>query len=68
MRDVLRINLREYVLMVKGNYHRHYTDQQYLDYQDEYVMTFFLNDENRWDITQGIYINSWHVVLQFTDI
>lgn len=67
MREVLSINLCEYVLMVKGNYHRHYTDQQYLDYQDEYNMTFFLTDENKWDTTEGIFINSWHVMLQFVD-
>ena len=60
--------LIDLALMFKRSYYGDLTNQQYLDYQDEYVMTFFLNDENRWDITQGIYINSWHVVLQFTDI
>lgn len=68
IRTVLSLPLIEYLLMVKGNYHRHYTDQQYLDYQDEYTMTFFLDAENHWDTTQGIYINSWRVMLQFTDI
>lgn len=68
VRDVLRLPLIEYLLMVKGNYHRYYSDQQYLDYQDEYTMTFFLDANNKWHTASGIFINSWHVMLQFEDM
>ena len=48
--------------MVKGNYNRAMSDQEYLDRQDEYNMTFFLS-HGRW-VASTVIINSWHVVLQ----
>lgn len=59
---VLSIPLIDYCLLVKGNYHRDMSDQEYLDRQDEYNMTFFLDENNRW-VNTTIYINSWKVVL-----
>lgn len=56
--------------MVKGRYEdtddwyeQPMSDQEYLDRQDEYNMTFFLDPDDRW-IDQYIYINSWHLVIQ----
>ena len=61
----------DYALLVKGKYKRPdgtpLTDQEYLDYQDDYSMVFFLDEHNRWQNTH-IYINSWRVILQNTDI
>jgi hypothetical protein len=37
------------------------SNQEYLDRQDEYTMTFFL-DEGEW-VSSVIYINSWRVVI-----
>jgi hypothetical protein len=51
--------------MIKGHYDN-MGDQEYLDRQDEYNMTFFLDDDMHW-ISSFIYINSWKVVLSDVD-
>ncbi|MDO4158987.1 MAG: FimB/Mfa2 family fimbrial subunit [Prevotellaceae bacterium] len=60
---VLAIPLIDYALLVKGNYNSNLDNQEYLDREDEYAMTFFLDDDNNW-ISSSIIINSWRVVLQ----
>jgi hypothetical protein len=64
---VARIPLKDYALLVKGNYNRKMDDQEYLDRQDEYSLTFFLDEHGHWSTSQ-IIINSWRVVLQDTDM
>ena len=64
--DVFRIPVADYALLVKGNYRQGMGDQEYLDRQDEYTMTFFL-DEGEW-VSSVIYINSWRVVLNDTEL
>lgn len=64
--DVFRIPVADYALLVKGNYRQDMGDQEYLDRQDEYTMTFFLN-EGEW-VSSVIYINSWRVVLNDTEL
>ena len=64
---VARIPIIDYALLVKGNYNREMSDQEYLDRQDEYNMTFFLDENNRW-LATTIIINSWRVVLNPTDL
>lgn len=64
--DVFRIPVADYALLVKGNYRKKMGDQEYLDRQDEYTMTFFL-DEGEW-VSSVIYINSWRVVLNDTGL
>lgn len=64
---VLSIPLIQYMLMVKGHYygedgHTPMSDQDYLDRQDEYPMTFFLDEQDEW-LRTVIYINTWRVVL-----
>lgn len=61
-KEIIKIPLAQYALMVKGKYPKPLTNQEYLDYQDEYAMTFFLDDSNDWYMGAGIYINSWFVV------
>lgn len=63
---VLSIPLIDYFLLVKGHYNDGMSDQEYLDRQDEYNMTFFLDENNRW-LNSVIYINSWRVVLDNID-
>ena len=65
-KDVFRIPVADYALLVKGNYREKMGDQEYLDRQDEYTMTFFL-DEGKW-ASSVIYINSWRVVLNDTEL
>jgi hypothetical protein len=60
---VFSIPVKDYALMVKGYEKVDMDDQEYLDRQDEYNMTFFLDQRDRW-ISSYIYINSWKVVLQ----
>ena len=45
---VLSIPLIDYALLVKGYYNRDMSDQEYLDRQDEFNMTFFLDEDDRW--------------------
>jgi hypothetical protein len=58
---VLSVPIVDYALLVKGNYNRAMDDQEYLDRQDEYNMTFFVHD-GKW-VSSQIIINSWRVVL-----
>lgn len=60
---VLSIPLIDYALLVKGNYNRNMSAQEYLDRQDEYNLTFFLDESGEW-ISSSIIINSWRVVLK----
>ena len=64
---MVSIPVIDYCLLVKGHYDRAMTDQEYLDRQDEYSMVFFLDANNRW-LAQQIYINSWRVILNNTEI
>lgn len=68
---IVSVPLVDYALLVK-NYDRHpdgtpLTDQQYLDYRDDYSMVFFLDQNGRW-MNQYIHINSWRVILQNSDL
>lgn len=64
--DMFRIPVADYALLVKGYYRQGMGDQEYLDRQDEYTMTFFL-DEGEW-VSSVIYINSWRVVLNNSEL
>lgn len=63
---VLKLPVADYALMTKGEYNRNMGDQEFLDRQDGYSMTFFLN-EGEW-ASATIIINSWVVVINETDI
>lgn len=58
---VLSVPIVDYALLVKGNYNKAMDDQEYLDRQDEYNMTFFIHD-GEW-VSSQIIINSWRVVI-----
>lgn len=64
---VLSIPLMDYALLVKGYYNRNMSDQEYLDRQDEYNLTFFLDENNQW-ASSSIIINSWRVVLDDVEL
>ena len=64
--EVVRLPLAEYAVLVKGNYRDGMSAQEYLDRQDEYTLTFFL-DEGVW-LDTYILINSWRVVLNNTEL
>lgn len=60
--DIININLIQYLLMVKGEYNRSMTDQEYLDRNDSYSLMFFVDDDRNWYIAGGVYINGWRIV------
>ena len=59
---VLSIPVADYALLVKGHYNSNMSNQEYLDRQDEYNMTFFLDEDGDW-LSASIIVNSWRVVL-----
>lgn len=60
--DIIRIDLLQYLLLVKGEYNRLLTNQQYLDRTDSYTLMFFLDADHDLYLQAGIYINGWRVV------
>ena len=68
---VARIPVIDYALLSKDYYEEEYnrtmTDQEFLDREDDYVMTLFLDEDNRW-ISSYILIHSWRVVLNNVEI
>lgn len=65
-RTAARIPLTDYALLLKDGYGKEMTDQDYLDRQDEYTLTFFLDENQLW-IGTSIIINSWRVVFKDVD-
>ena len=63
---VISIPIVDYTLLVKGRYDGIATDQEYLDRQKDYNITFFLND-GKW-VSSEIIINSWRIVLNNKDL
>lgn len=66
-KKVLSIPLKDYALLVKGYYNKNMSDQEYLDRQDEYNLTFFLDEHGNW-LTSQVIINSWHLVFQNSEL
>ena len=67
-KTVIDVPIVDYFLLVKGNYNRIMSDQEYLDRQDDYQIAFFMDNRHGWDISAGIFVNSWHVVLQNSNL
>lgn len=67
---IARIPIIQYALLTRQYYEQAYghemTDQEFLDREDEYQLTFFLS-QGRW-ISTYIYINSWRVVIHDYDV
>jgi len=57
--NVATIPLTDYALLLKDD---SMDNQEYLDRQDEYALTFFLDEDEKW-IGTSIIINSWKVVI-----
>lgn len=66
-KSIINIPLIDYALLVKGNYNRNMSDQEYLDRQDTYDLVFFLDEADNW-LASTIYVNSWRVVLSNADL
>ena len=63
---ITRVPIIQYSLLSKEYYEMAYnhsmSDQEFLDREDEYVLTFFLDQNLRW-VSSAIYIHSWRIVL-----
>ncbi len=61
----------DYALLSKDFYEDEYrktmTDQEFLDREDDYVMTFFMDEDHTWGATQ-VLIHSWRLVIQHIDL
>lgn len=70
-KDIAKVPIIDYALLTKDYYEDAYnhkmTDQEFLDREDEYTMTFFIDENNEW-YSAEIYINSWRVVLRDYEI
>ena len=66
--DVLRLPLNDLLVLGKGEHFSHYSDQDFLDRQDQYNLVFLLDDNHSWYSNMGLYVNGWHVVYQNSDI
>lgn len=68
---VARVPVIDYALLAKDYYEEAYghemSDQEFLDREDEYEMTFFLDRNGLW-ISSHILIHSWRVVLNNVDL
>ncbi|MDE6854517.1 MAG: FimB/Mfa2 family fimbrial subunit [Muribaculaceae bacterium] len=64
---IIDIPLIDYALMMKTTHYSHMTDQEYLDRQDKYDITFFLDERDHW-MYATINVLAWSVVVQNTDL
>ena len=64
---VAQVPVIDYALLAKNYYEEQYghvmTDQEFLDREDDYVLTFFLDENNKWSKSY-ILIHAWRVVPQ----
>lgn len=58
---VLSIPLNRYLCLAREHYRQELSDQEYLDRQDNYSLTFFLQ-QGRWTGSQVV-VNSWKMVV-----
>ncbi|MBQ8673506.1 MAG: FimB/Mfa2 family fimbrial subunit [Bacteroides sp.] len=66
-KPVLSIPLAQYLALVKSHYNRQMSNQEYFDRQDEYSLTFFLDEQGNW-LAASILVNGWRVVLSDVEI
>lgn len=58
-KNIISIALESNLLLYKGEFHSHMDDQEYLDRQDDYTITFILDQNNNWNKGAMIYVNQW---------
>ena len=72
--NIITVSLVELFLLVKGKENQSMDDQEYLDREDDFNMTFFLYDAGGPDEEKDTYvgaeiiINDWKIVLQDTEL
>lgn len=70
-RKIATIPVIDYALLAKEYYETEYghkmSDQEFLDREDEYTLTLFLDDDHQW-LSSMIMIHSWRIVINNVDI
>lgn len=70
-KTVAHVPVIDYALLAKEYYEQEYghkmTDQEFLDREDEYTLTFFLDENNLWT-SATILIHSWRIVVSDYDL
>lgn len=56
---IISVPLERNLLLYKGEFYASMPNQEYLDRQDDYTITFILDKNNNWDKAAMIYINNW---------
>lgn len=56
---IVSVPLERNLLLYKGQFHASMSDDEYLDREDDYNITFILDKNNNWDSAAMIYINNW---------
>lgn len=64
---IIEIPINDYFLMVRSEHFRQMEEDEFLDRQDDYSMTLFLDENNSW-YKAVVDILSWRLVLQGTDL
>lgn len=69
--EVARVPVIQYALLSKIYYEEEYrhamSDQEFLDREDEYVLTLFLDKDDKW-LDTSILIHSWRIVLDNVEL
>ena len=61
-KEIIRIDLVNYLLWAKGQYNSQWSAQEYLDRVDDYSITFFCDKNMDWYLAGGVIINGWTMV------
>lgn len=61
-KDIIRLDLVQFLCMVKGHFPNLVTNQEYLDWTDRHTLSFFIDANLNWYMAAGININGWKVV------
>ena len=56
---IIAVPLERNLLLYKGEFYAWMSDQEYLDRQDDFTITFILDKNNNWDKAAFIYLNKW---------
>lgn len=56
---IIAVPLERNLLLFKGEFHSQMSDQEYLDREDDYNITFILDEKNNWNKDVKIQINGW---------
>ncbi len=56
---IISVPLEDNLLLYKGAFHASMSDDEYLNREDDYTITFILDANNNWDRAAMIYVNKW---------